>query len=627
MDLDEKCYAKCMSRIELSMTEEYVVEDYEDTSIDSVLEDVLSIGVANCYNSVMSHLKDVVAKRVPFIIKQFWEYRNDIPEFLHIKTFMYVPNATLNLAPYFPFRCMETGENVTLDVPSRTKTVAMPPNVFKDLCFSSENGFLSDTLGQRCVDYCALKYDGMQFILLSRLDASKKSVVYCDNVYRYCDYSGLSFCAELIANTKLILHVGYYGIITINELIVGDIKYEITHSFPLTPEEIIRLDSRNIEGLIVSVDGTEYKVKVRNTVELCNNGKIIATAEKIPYAIFGNPGPVGINEYDIVDGKALFIRPRFDKLIAQTQPTVHHIVTCPTFQDFRHVFFKYHDKVVFQKFNDMLSLPDAKYYLKHLLQASKGRLITIDVIKRAFLCNGLRTDFTLLANHIGIPNRGMKRFTDEEIYEWKVSLSRVSCSDIFQYIKKTKICMPINDMCMMLMSKQYTVAPRRLFLMSCRGSFSCVGDSVYVARYKKYVKPADVAERIMSFKDDPVSMVAAYAVRNRNSKYSRDLVYDHLVDTLETCDNLFEQCPAGDDMRDCLGDIVMTWLRLVDEKYPSYAILDDETIRAIFERSHIFFPYKKKLRERMLTYGCIRNHVTAGNHQCNSGTHFKVEKK
>jgi hypothetical protein len=627
MDSNQKYYDKCMSQLEMSIVEEtYIVEDYEDSTFETALEEVLSIGIANSYNSIISHLRDVVAKKIPFIVRQFWDYRHDLDAYLCEKNYSYVPNSTLILAPYFSFRCLTTGENVVLDTPSRTKTVAMPPNVFKDLCFSSEQGFLSDTLGTKCVDYCALKQDGIQFICFSRLDVSKKSVICCDNIYQYSDYSGVSFCGELLADNKLILQIGYYGIVTATEIQVGSITYAISHAFPLTPEEIMRLDPQHIEGLIVSVDGTEYKVKVINSVELMYDGTRVITQDKIPYASFGDPGPIGVNEYNIVDGKAIFIRPRFDKLIAQNQPTIHHVVTCPTFQDFRHVFLKYYDKVVFQKFNDMLSLSDAKYHLKHLLQSSKGRLITIDVIKRAFLCNGLRTDFTVLANNIGIPNRGMKRFSDEEIAEWKVSLSRVSCSDIFHYIKKTKLCMPINDMCLTLMNKHFTVAPRRLFLMSCRGSFSCVADSVYVARFKKYVKPADVVERIMSFRNDPVSAVAAYAIRNRNMKFSRDLVYDHLVDTLDACENLFSQCPSGDIMRDCVGDVVMSWLRLIDEKYPSYGILDDEMIRNLFDRSHIFFPYKRKLQERMMTYGCIRNHATAGNHQCCSGEHFKRNK-
>jgi hypothetical protein len=450
------------------------------------------------------------------------------------------------------------------------------------------------------------------------------SVCCFENKYYYCEYDGYSFCAEMIKN-KLVLHYGYEGIVTSAHITVAGFKYDVVHNPVLTSEEVMHLDC-DAEGLIVSVDGIEYKVKKSNTVDLRSDGKKVFTQDGIPYSCFGESGSVGINEYDIVDGKAVYVRARPDKTVAQSQAHISYVVNCPTFADFSHVFYKYKDRIIFQKFNDILCTADAKYYLKSFLLMSNARLLTMDLIKRTFMIHGLRTDFNALSVACNIPVRGMRRVTTEEISDWKVSLTRVSCSDIFHYVKKYKLCMPIEDMCKTLVNKGYSVAPRRLFFMACRGSFSCTGDSVFVARYKKYARPADVAERIIQCRNDTVSYVNAYGVRNRNTKFSKTLIYDHLLDSLGNCNGVVESCPGSDVLKDSIGSVVITWLRLIDEKYPSMKILDDETIRDIFERAHLFGPFRDKIMTRIMTYGCIRDHFLAGNHQCNSGAHFKIGK-
>jgi len=386
---------------------------------------------------------------------------------------------------------------------------------------------------------------------------------------------------------------------------------------PTLPKETIMLEMPpDIDGFIVSVDGTEYKLKDRNTVELYWDGNnFSAKGGKPLYESVDRPVIKGVYECYFRGNVIIHAKFREDRVDCQSAAKVGLILSAPKASDMK-MMIKNIDPQ-FLMYNDILSVNDGVALIKQVALAKKDIIVTPMFVRTYLLSLGKRGDYAAI-NHAVNRGKLRSRLRHAEAMLLPDSTKQKSCFELHAIMRQNDIQgTPVE--CAKLLSKYgVTVAPRKIRLMQTRGQFALLGETLMChSKFRRVGKPS-------IYYDVPKSVMQAlyqYAVNNRG-KFCKETTFSDLQNEMkELYDAIGEKTHT--DAYSEVGDVVSVLIHLLCDKYPYIKWYSDPEIMKMFDHK-LMIPFKTKMQSRLERYGCVRNHNTCGGHMCCNGNNFKA---
>jgi len=297
-------------------------------------------GLAKADSYVRSMLADFVAGKsciVPAILTKF---KNEFDDYCMSSSEPLIADSILYLAPHTLMAAYskDTGlwSRISISFPLDVATVRVTHKDFETMNFYTNAGIVPFDVDGPVLDYVVKKYDGVRVVVGSAVGVRKGSIVIAAGVTEYYDQERMPFVFEKVGKTGYVRR-GYYENVVTNVIMVNHEAVKLVETVPLTRFEIERfsLDDKGCDGLIVSLNGIEKKIKHINTVELRFDGLDFVDGHGgkfLKSVVVNDPG---IYEVRIHKNIVVTAKKRLDKLSAQK--FIGDILAAPTVGDFQYM--------------------------------------------------------------------------------------------------------------------------------------------------------------------------------------------------------------------------------------------------------------------------------------------------
>jgi len=374
--------------------------------------------------------------------------------------------------------------------------------------------------------------------------------------------------------------------------------------------------NHSCDGLIVSVNGIEKKIKYRNSAELYWDGVSYTDGLNVKYAYFVKPEFPGV--YECFDNSYVITgcKPRHDRRLPQASAIFSF--DAPTVDDFKFLINQYDP--VWDAYVDCLPLNDACILIRDVFSDRKIASMTIPVVKSILDAKCVRSSAANIVSHLNETRVGnCFRVTDTTFSRLKPRSKEATRLEIYERIQATRLTLPPYEMAHALSQLGMIVSVRKIRLMVYDRQLCTLGESVFVRRNAKMkrLKRFEKYEPIF----DAYSGVVKYSNNNRASKYAIDDVVKGLVSEM---DELYSEIKLDEKALSETGDVIVMIFRVMDILYPSFRIMENSVFKDKVFKHRLLEVFSRKVEERLKMYGCVRNHDTSPGHKCVCGFNFRV---
>jgi len=398
----------------------------------------------------------------------------------------------------------------------RNTTATLTLDIINNLSIVTYSGIQSVVAGTgiNLLDYIVYKYDGVSVrtfnINFGVPESSSiffekwlesKNIISFNAVVSYAIVGSrivalseftVPFAGELI-DDYVVACYGANVLLEFSDYIDFDGKrYNVVASSPLMMNTFLKAPMpKNVDGYILSINGTEYKLKDRYDIDLeyLGNQRAVTRDGGMYQVNLGGMVKEGIVEFDITTGQPKFSRMRPDKCKAQSKLEIELICKAPLIS---------YAKTLFSQFADMSILPYTDIYpMCMLLTVIKDELLLDkmdDFIISPFIFRSILAKKRIIITQLEMQELYQRvsggvsmqpiRIDREDLKKVRsVKICYATCSSIYEAMLKTGLSNSLYQLARVLVKQlNLIVSVKKLFNMVCRNELLLIGDNIMTYR-------------------------------------------------------------------------------------------------------------------------------------------------